>query len=157
MAFSGEAANNVWQRVEIALAALEANSFTRDQFRALKAYLSQIKRNPNLQFIAFTEAECDAAGGTVKLTGAATLYGVFVKKENEGTDNTFFLYDDATDDTTAANARVGLSLLTAKQETAAIYPQGMPLATGVVVTQYTVGIGATDGSNGGNGFVILAA
>lgn len=159
MAFSGTNANLNWQQVKIALDALGANGFSQDAFRALKAYLGQVKGNPNLQFLAFTEADCDAGGGTVLLTGACRVYGVFIKKEAEGTDNIFFLYDDATNDGTAADAVVGLSVLESAQEAVAIYPTGLPMATGVLVTQYlsSSGLGAGDGSNGGNGFVLIGA
>lgn len=159
MAVSAENANLVWQKVSLALQALAASGFSQDQFRALKAYLAQVGGNKDIQFIPFTEADCDAAGGTVLLTGAGTLYAVFVKKEDEGTDNIFLLYDDATNDTTDANARIAISLLLAKQEGAVCYPAGIPLATGIVVTQYTSasGLGKADGSNGGNGFVIVGA
>ncbi len=159
MAVSAQNANLVWQKVAIALDSLGANSYSRDQFRALKAYLSQVKRNIDLQFVPFTEAQCDDADGTGILAGANTLYAVFVKKEDEGTDNLFFIYDSATVDTTTAEARIGLSLLAAKQEASAVYPAGLVMANGVTVTQYTTagGLAGTDGSNGGNGFVIVGA
>jgi hypothetical protein len=159
MAFSGTAANLNWQKVLIALDSLGANGFSRDTLRALKAHLSQVKGNPDLQFIPFTEADCDAAGGTAILTGACKLYAVFVKKEDEGTDNLFLVYDDATNDTTDANAVAALSLKDAKHEVVAAYPNGLSMATGILVTQYTSasGLGKADGSNGGNGFVLIGA
>lgn len=159
MAISTENANLVWQKVGIALDALGANSFSRAQFAALKAYLSQIKRNKDIQFLPFTEADCDAAGGTAILSGAGTLHAIFLKKEAEGTDNLFVAYDDATNDTTDANAILAASLKDSGHEVAVIYPTGLTLATGLLVTQYTSasGLGKTDGSNGGNGFAILAA
>ena len=159
MAISVENANLVWQKVNVALDSLGASGASRDIFRALKAHLSQVKGNKNLQFVPFTEAQCDAAGGTPIVDAACTLYGVFVKKENEGTDNLFGYYDDATNDTTAANALGFASLKVAKQEVPQIYPDGLPVATGITVTQYlsSSGIGAGDGSNGGNGFVIIGA
>lgn len=155
MAFSGENSYITWQRVKIALAG--ADPLVVRQFKELKAKLSQTGGNPDLQFIAFTEAECDAAGGTSKLTGAATLLAVYVKKENSATDNWFKLYDDATDDTTDGDAIVALPLLVANDEAVYIPVQGVALGTGIVVTQHTTLIGTTDGSNGGNGFVLLKA
>jgi hypothetical protein len=157
MAFSPSDANKVWQQAAISLDSLAASGAAKDVFRALKAHLAQVKSNPQLQFIAFTEVDADVAGGTVLLSGAAKIYGVYVKKEDEGTDNMVFLYDDATNDGTAGDAVLGLDLTLAKEEAMAIYPNGYTLGTGIVVTQYSDGIGATDGSNGGNGFVIIGA
>lgn len=157
MAVSAENANLVWQKAQIALDTLGASGCARDAFRALKAHLSQVKRNPDLQLIPFTEADADAAGGTAILSGAGKIYAFYVKKEDEGTDNMVFLYDDATNDGTAGDAFAGLDLTLAEEEAFAIYPNGYVLGTGIVVTQYSDGIGATDGSNGGNGFVIVGA
>lgn len=157
MAVSLVDANKVWQEVNIALDTLGASGAARDTFRALKAHLSQVKKNPQLQFIPFTEVLADVAGGSVLLSGASKVYGVYVKKEDEGTDNMVFLYDDATNDGTAGDAFLGLDLTLAEEEALAIYPGGYVAATGIVVTQYSDGIGATDGSNGGNGFVIVGS
>jgi hypothetical protein len=131
-------------------------------FYALKAFFlnhAANKGNLDLQFIPYTEVQADVAGGTVLLTGAARLYFAYAKKENSATDNITFFYDDATDDTTDANARIGLSVLEANESCWVSYPNGMPLATGIVVTQYTSasGLGKADGSNGANGFVIVGA
>ena len=157
MAFSGENAYLTWQRVKIALAG--ADPYFVRQFKELKATLSQVYPDTDLQFIAFTEVQADVAGGTAILTGACTFLAVYVKKENEGTDNLFLIYDDATNDTTDANARIALSLLDANHEASAVYPKGMAIATGILVTQYTSasGLGKADGSNGGNGFVLIKA
>ena len=159
MAFSGQNANLVWQKVKISLDSLGAGKFSREAFKALKEHIAMKKGSATLQFIPFTEAQCDAAGGTAILSGACTLYGVFVKKEDEGTDNLFLVYDDATNDTTDANAVAAASLKDAKHEVALIYPNGLAMATGVLVTQYTSasGLGKSDGSNGGNGFVVISA
>lgn len=157
MAVSVQNANLVWQKAQIALDSLGASGCARDAMRALKAHLSQVKGNPDLQFIPFTEVQADVAGGSVLLSGAGKVYGIYVKKEDEGTDNMVFLYDDATNDGTAGDAFAGLDLTLAKEEAFAIYPNGYVLGTGIVVTQYSDGIGATDGSNGGNGFLIVGA
>jgi hypothetical protein len=156
MALSLVDGNLAWQNVKIAL--MNAHPAAQNAFAELKKYLAQQKGNPQLQYKAFSEADCDAAGGTAILDAANTLYGVYVKKENSATDNFFWVYDDATNDGTAADARVCLSLLVANQEAFAVYPQGLAMAAGVVVTQYaTDALGAVDGSNGGGGFVLVGA
>lgn len=148
--------NLAWQLVKIRLA--NANPVAQTAFAELKKYLAQQKSNPNLQFKAFTEAECDAAGGTAILDTACKLYGVYIKKLASATDNFFWVYDNATNDVTAGNARVCLSVLVASQEAFAVYPEGLAMGTGVVVTQYaTDALGAVDGSDGGDGFVLVGA
>jgi hypothetical protein len=156
MAFSGEDQVKVWQKVRARIAG-EA-PVTQLAFKALREYLATQGGNQQLQYLPFTEADCDAAGGTVVLSGACTLYGVFVKKENSATDNWFWLYDDATNDGTAADAMVCLPLLRANEAGFAMFPKGFALGTGIVVTQYaTDPLGASDGSNGGDGFVVIGA
>lgn len=157
MAVSLVDANNAWAEARIALDTLGASGAARDTFRALKAHLAQLKGNPQLQFIPFTEVQADVAGGTVLLSGASKIYGLYVKKEAEGTDNMVLIYDDATNDGTAGDAIAALDLTLASEEAFAIYPNGYVAATGIVVTQYSDGIGATDGSNGGNGFLIVGS
>lgn len=155
MAFSGENANLTWQRVKIALA--NASPAIQAQFAALKHTLAQDYRNPNLQFLAFSEVDADVAGGTVLLSGACRVVALYTKKEASATDNWTKLFDDATDDTTAGDDMLSLPQLEASVEACAIIPAGLPFATGIVVTQHTTHDGATDGSNGANGFVLITA
>ncbi len=154
-AVSVESSNKVWQKAKAALA--NANPAAVDAFQALKVFLATQKRNPDLQFVSFSEADADAAGGTVLISSAAKIYGVYIKKENSATDNFAFIYDDATDDTTANNARISFPLLVANDEQLYINPAGLDIATGITVTQYTTALGTTDGSNGGSGFLIVGA
>jgi hypothetical protein len=155
MALSLEDGNLVWQKVKIALA--DANPAVHAAFAELKKYLAQQKRNPQLQFKAFSEAEADASGGTVLLDAAHRLYAVAVKKDATATDNYLKVYDDATDDTTAGDQIVALALLEASEWVIQIYPNGVPMGTGAVVTAHTTSIGTTDGSDSGNGFIIVGA
>jgi hypothetical protein len=127
-------------------------------FAALKRYLSQQKKNPPLQVFPFTEVQADVAGGTVLLSGACRVYAAYIKKEaGDETDNFAWIYDDATDDTTAGNARIEFPLTIGGDEQFFIDPAGLPIATGLVVTQYTGPLGTTDGSDGGNGFILVGA
>lgn len=160
-AFAGESSNKVWERVKQYLGAFDTNPGIASELKALKMRLATQGGNPTLQFLPFSEADCDAAGGTVLGSGAAKLHAVFIRKETgsgaSATDNFFWLYDDATDDTTDANGRLMLPLLiSAEDQQCWIHPVGLPLATGIVVTQYTGPINKSDGSNGGSGFCIIA-
>lgn len=149
-------ANLAWQSVNIRLAS--ANPLIQQTFKSLKSYLSQQRGAKKLQYKAFTEADCDAAGGTVVLDAAHTLHAIYTKKENSATDNWFWAYDDATNDGTAADARVCIPQLVANEENCFISPAGIAMTTGLVVTQYvTDPLGATDGSTGADGFVLVAA
>lgn len=156
MALSLENSNLVKQKVKSSL--MGAHPVVQDAFADLMKFLATQGGNPELQFIPFTEADCDAAGGTAKADVACKLYGAFVKKENSATDNFFWIYDDATNDGTAGDARVSLPLLVANRESIYIDPKGLDMAAGIVVTQYaTDALGAVDGSNGGDGFLIVGA
>ena len=156
MALSLENANNVWHKVK----ASAANAYPGDmaQLNALKRYLSQHKLNKDLQFVPFTEVQCDVAGGTVVVDAACTLYAIWIKKDTTATDNWFWAYDDATNDGTAADAMFNYPLLRASEHGVIIQPDGFAMGTGIVVTQYaTDPLGASDGSDGGNGFIIIGA
>lgn len=154
MALTVESSNKIWQRANAYLSV--ASPFVQEAFLRLKIFLASQKKNPDLQIFPFSEADADAAGGTVLLAGANKVYGIYLKKENSATDNFFWLYDDATDDTTDASARVSLPVLVANDESMYLNPAGLDMTLGLVVTQYlTSAISKTDGSTGGAGFVIV--
>ena len=113
--------------------------------------------NADLQFVPFAEADADAAGGTVLADAACQVYLFYVKKLNSATENTAKLFDDATDDTTTTDQAQGITLGAANQEAMLIFPTGFDMAAGVVVTQHTTPEGVTDGSDGGDGFVVIGA
>ena len=156
MALSLQGANLAWQKVKQALEG--ANPAIQLQFKALKTYLATQGKNPQLQFIPFTEVEADVAGGTVKADAACKLYAIYIKKNTSATDNFFWAYDDATNDGTAGDARVSLPLLIASDQSIYVNPAGLDMGTGIVVTQYaTDPLGASDGSDGGDGFLLVGA
>src|SRR5574337_1168668 len=113
MALSLEDQVLVWQKVKNRLSNESTNDgtspATRGAFKALREYLATQAGGNQLQYIPFTEVQCDANGGTDLIGAASTLYAVYVKKENNATDNWFWLYDDA-NDTTDAKAMVCLPL-----------------------------------------------
>lgn len=159
-AFALENINYVKQRVEIALK--NAAPPIKTQFKALLDSMVQDKRLTQLQFIAFTGAQSIAAGGTVLGTGVGNFYGAYIKKSGaagtgNATDASIKFYDDATDDTTAANGLCSLRLLVANDQKCYIDPQGLPLALGLVVTGHTTIAATTDSAaaDGGPGFVII--
>lgn len=126
-------------------------------FKGLKEALATQYGNAQLQFLPFSEDDADTAGGTVLLSGACKVYAVFVRKVSAATDNYVKVYDDATDDTTAGDQIIAIPLLATQEEAFEIHPNGLAFATGIVITQHTTSIGVTDGSDGGNGFIIIGA
>lgn len=125
--------------------------------KALFLGLAANKGNPDLQFLPFSEVNADVSGGTVLLSGACRVYAVYTRKENSATDNWTWVYDDATDDTTAGDALISLPQLEANADAIFVSSVGIPAGTGIVITQYTTALGTTDGSNGADGFVIVGA
>ena len=159
MALALQSGNLVKQKVKLALSGgVGVNTVAEKAFEALFDVLANQYGNPDLQFFTFSEVQADVAGGTVIIDAACKVYGVYVKKEANATDNWFWLINDATNDGTDADHMISLALLEASKNAFAIYPSGIPFDTGGVVTQYaTDPIGKSDGSNGGDGFIVVGA
>lgn len=155
MALSLQDGNLVWQKVKIAL--MNAHPAVQAQFKGLKEYLAQQVGNPQLQFVPFSEAQCDDADGTGVVDAACKIYAVYVKKVSAATDNYFKIYDSATVDTTAGEQIIAIPLLGTEEVATQMHPLGLAMAAGVTVTQHTTSIGVTDGSDGGDGFVLIGA
>lgn len=160
MALSLQDQGKVWQKVANFFGNANGNPAAAGAFKALREYLAQQKAGfPQLQFVPFTEAQADTANGTLLVDAACKVYGVFVRKAGTATtENTTKLFDDATDDQTTTDQTI--SLITggvAKQQAFQIYPDGFSHAAGIVITQHTTIEGATDGSDGGDGFIIIGA
>ena len=114
--------------------------------------------NANLQFIPFDETEADAADGTEFLNVAHKVYLFYVKKTGTATTaNTVKLYDNIAGDSVTTEQRLSIILSALAQEAMLVYPTGFSMATGLVVTQHTTIEGSTDGSDGGDGFIVVGA
>ena len=162
MALTLEVANKAWQRVKIAL--MNADPAVVRSFKELKAHLAQIKSNPDLQFVAFIDADITGTDGVPIADAAAKMYAIYVKKDGTsgtGTATDAFVkaFDNATVDTTAGDGRVVLPLLVAGRKQVWIDPDGLDMAAGIVATSHTTYSGTTDSTAGdaGNGFVLLGA
>lgn len=161
MALSLESPNLVRQKVYAALSGTN-NPSAKHQlwWSAAREFFNQwvSQGNANLQFLPFSEADADAAGGTVLADAACKVYMFYVNKSGSATtENTTKLFDDATDDTTAGDQTLSIITGAAGQEALIIYPTGFSHAAGVVITQHTTIEGTTDGSDGGDGFVVIGA
>ena len=155
MALSLEDSNLVWQKVKIALA--DSNPAIQNQFAELKKYFAQQLRNPQLQFVPFTEVQADDADGTGIVDAACKVYAFYAKKNSSGTDAYVKLYDSATVDTTAGEQLFAFPMLIASEQIAYFHVGGQAMANGVTITQHTTSIGTTDASEGADGFVIIGA
>lgn len=161
-AFSLQSGNLAWQAVNNYITATQqsskgTNPVIQNALKDLKAYLSQQKRNPSLQFLPFTAAQVATAGGVVLATGTGTLYAFYARKTAVATQNTIKISDDATDDTTAANMIGAIDLRQVDAEELQVYLPGKALALGITVGADTTVLGTADGSaaNAANGFVIV--
>lgn len=164
MAVTPVTANLAWQSVKMALAKQQGATgipqVIRNQFDALKAHLAQTKNNPDLLFIPYLSTDIDDASGVILADAACTLYAVFGIKQATDTDVYLHILDDAADDTgVATDTRVLLSFLLTKEVASAFYPNGIPMAAGVVAKAYTTAAGVTDSSSADtpNGFVLVGA
>lgn len=158
MALSLQSGVLTWQKVRQALT--DANPAAAGAFKALREWLVSQNGNPDLQFIAFAGADVDDAAGKVLADAACQLYGWYGKKTATATDSYLVLLDDATDDAGGAtDARVSVGFLVASEPQFGIYPNGLPMATGVVGKTYTDYDGVTDSTAGDspNGFIIIGA
>lgn len=163
MALSTESANKVrikaFAAVTVKQGTTQGNGDPIAQY-ALKSFFlnwAANKGNADLQFLPFSEADADGNGGKVLLDAACRVYFVYTSKENSATDNWTKLYDDSTDDSTDGDAVLSLPQFEAKDDSFYVNSNGLPMATGVVVTQHTTQVGSTDGDNGASGFVIVGA
>ena len=148
---------SVWQKV--AKATASADPSIQEQFRALKLYFSQQKKNPDLNCGFFAQADTVIAStGTVIGTGAGELYAVYAKKGTVATAAYLKVGDDATG-SLAATWKLVLPFLAASEEGAYFQPGGMAFALGLSVHSTTTATGSTSSTGattGQDGFVIYS-
>ena len=154
MPLSLEAATKVRQKTR----ELSRNKAIFYVLKAFFLYHSE-RGNANLQLVYLDDADVTGTDGVVAADAACVLYVAYVRKRATATDSFFKLFDDATDDTTAASERVTLSLLEASEDNIVVFPLGLDMATGIVATSHTTHNGTTDSTAGdsGDGFVIIGA
>ncbi len=145
-----ENANLVWQKATTALNALEASGAARDALRATKAYLSQIKHNPDLRFSAVSNALVVTADDGQSIgSGTANIYFVYLKKPStNGTDCFVSIVDNGTDDNYYGGSLTGSVVLqsafhVALDEFVASYNKGLDIANGIRVVSTTAAAAGT--------------
>jgi Fe-S cluster assembly scaffold protein SufB len=160
MAVELESANLVRQQVKQALA--NAHPAVQAAFEALQRHLASQGRNPDLQFIAFNDAQLTTATGYSPIGAACTFYGVYFKKTGTaagtGTDSWLTIGNAATN-TVDDTKLVALHTSVANDEVYAIYPKGIAFGTDLTLSGETSAQDGTESTAGdsGNGFVIIGA
>lgn len=158
MAFSGENGNLVWQKVKLALE--NSNPAMQATFAGLKTYLAQQKRNPNLQFAAFTAEQAVTNLGVDLIGGASTVYGWYAKgRRTSGTTSSFLALHAAADNTATTTTLVTERFKVTGQEYAWASGNGVAAETGLAISAATTVGGATESAtaDAADGFVIVGA
>jgi hypothetical protein len=156
MAVTTENANLVWQKAKAALA--DASPAIQGAFADLKMYLSTQGRNPDLQFIPYSEAQAIANNGTDLTGGAGTLYGFYVKAvRTTGTTSAFVSLHASADQT--GEVLTSERLKATGQKVGMVWPTGKAFVTGLCVSSATTIGGTTESTtpDGPTGFVIVGA
>ena len=158
MALSLQSANLVWQKAQIALDSLSLRGVVREQILKLKAHLSQVGGNPDLQFVAIADLTADV----VAADAACQLYAVVLKKRATATDAFYKAFNDAATDSSAEDALLAIGLLEAGDYVVLTFPGGMPFSAGLVHGSYTAiagaaGTTASTSGDGPDGFLIIGS
>lgn len=158
MAFAGEDSYIAWQRVKIALAG--ADPLVVRVFKELKAQLSQVKGNPNLQYVPYNTAQITTNGGYSPDVDAAMVLGFYAKgARTTGTTAAFVDLHDATSNGATTTTIAGFKFNLTGQEYAAVFASGFRLTTELTISGATTVGGATESTaaDTANGFVLLKA
>jgi hypothetical protein len=161
MAKALEDGGKVWQKVKQAL--IGANPAIQGQFKALREYTATQKRNPQLQFIAFSDAELTTATGFSPIGESCTVYGVyFAKTGTAGTGtatDSWLTIGNAATNTVDTTKFVALMTSVAGQQVCAVYPDGLIFGTDLTLTGETSAQDGTESTAGdsGNGFIIIGS
>lgn len=118
-------------------------------------YWSEHKSNQDLEYFAFSALADD----TVAVDAANTLFVVYFRKQNTTVDAYPKVFDDATATGTAADERITTFLADGNDDQVLIFPDGMPMAAGIVLTSHTTSSGTTDSgaADGPAGFLVWGA
>ena len=142
-----------WRRVDALMQ--DATPGAAALFRSFCSFLMQQRAQVELQLISIADLTDDVNS----IDGAVRVYAIYLKKQATATDAFFRLFDDATNSGTTTDLKVVLPLLEASKESLAFFPDGIPLAAGIVMTSQTTGDGTTDSTTGDgpNGFMLIGA
>ena len=164
MALSLQSGNITWQKVKnylsnINVASKGANPVTQNAFLALKQYLAQNKRNPDLQYVPIDGTVNSSDGGNtvsqILANVGCTLYAIYLFKKGatetvlKGSNSATTAATDGTQDFAIAATVAG--------DVFEMWPDGRALSSGLTVTQDTTRTGTTLtlAANQMSGFAII--
>lgn len=159
-----EAGNLAWMKVKQALA--NATPGAQAAFKGLREYLCTQKRNPDLNFKAFSQADLITANDGLGLgAGTAKVYGIYIKKGDDATDAAFLVVDNGTDDNIYAGsltASYAISIFSriALDECVFIDPKGYDILLGIRLASVTAPSGTTvsaAAADSVDGFILYGA
>jgi hypothetical protein len=148
----------VWKKVKNALA--NATPASQEAFQGLRKYLSTQVGNPDLQFIAYSEAQAIASAGTDLVGAACKVYGWYGKASRTTGTTSAFLALHAAATSNATTTTIATNRIKATGQTFSnIYPRGLAAETGLTIDSATAVGGATESTtpDGADGFVVIGA
>lgn len=167
MALTTQNANLVRQKAYNAVygtgTGTSTNSVSPYHFYAVKSFflhMAMNKGNPDLQFVAYTAEQAVTNNGTSLIGGACTLYMWFGKaRRTSGTTSSFQAIHDAADNTATTTTINTARIKATGEQFVFIHPNGVAIATDVVISAATAVGGATESSTADatDGFVIVSA
>lgn len=127
-------------------------------FKGFKMGLNAENITGDLQLVQFANLTVDV----VVADAACKVYAIYLKKQDNGTDAFYNVFDDATNDATAADAMISLGLLAGLDEVFWACPRGLAFGTGIVHGSYTAlagynGTTATTTAQGPDGWILFGA
>ncbi len=158
MAVVVENSHLVWQKVKNALA--NASPTDREAFQALRKHLSTGGKNPDLQFIAYSEAQAIANNGTDLTSAACKVYGWYGKASRTTGTTAAFAAIHAAATNGATTTTLSTNRVKATGHTFSnIWFFGIPCETGLTISAATAVGGATESTtpDGVDGFVVIGA
>ena len=168
MALSLQDENLVWQKVGKVLGAQSggpvtgtpASPISQNVFRALKLQFATQKLNPQLQFVPFSYANLTGATGYLPGIGVAHhVFGLYAKKSGTGSTGAWLDIDDAASGNVAGR-KFSQELIATLDEVAAVWPNGIAMATDLTIGLTSTITGTTEITGAGDvvqGFVIIGA
>lgn len=158
--------NKVWQKVknylsaDNAVASVQGSSpAAQNAFLGLRQYLSQQRRNFDLQFVPFTAEDMNRVDGIMaSVASPCRVYGVYARTRSTQTATAaFFALGDAATTDATTTTMLTTRFNAAKQAFVYINPMGLPFATTILAASSTAVAGdtATEIVDSPDGFLIL--
>lgn len=161
MGLTTQVGNLVWQKAKNALTAANANPAEQRAFiDALKPFIAEQKRNPDLAFIPFSAEQVVTNTGFQAVDVACTLYGIWAKgRRTTGTTSSFLAVHAAADNAATTTTVLTTRFKATGQACAYVNGAGLAVETALTLSAATAVGGATESSaaDAADGFIIVGA